>query len=244
MPLYDKSGQRRSVVGLIPARGGSKGLPRKNVLPIAGKPLIGYVIEAAQASRLLDLVVVSTDDEEIAKVARSFGVRVIDRPAEFATDTAPIDLALRHVVSVLEREGHAVDVVVWLQANVPTTSPEVIDQAVSLMLEEDCDSVQTVVPFQIPPQWAWRLDGNRLLPLEGCYKYTVRRQDAVEAYHLDGAINVLKRTILMNTEGQQGQAYFGTDRRALVQSPHSNIEVDGQVDYDYACYLFERRQFK
>jgi N-acylneuraminate cytidylyltransferase len=228
------------VVGVIPARGGSKGLPGKNILPLAGKPIIGHVIEAAKKAATLDLVVVSTDDPEIAQVAESFGARVILRPAEFATDTAPIDLALRHVVRTLESEGRQFDIVVWLQANVPTTKTETIDKAVSLMKTEGGDSVQTIVPFRVPPQWAWRLEGNRIVPLEGCYRYTVRRQDAAQAYHLDGAVCVLRKSILMATEGQTGQVYFGSDRRAIVQDHDDSVEVDEPMDYQFARFLLEQ----
>jgi CMP-N,N'-diacetyllegionaminic acid synthase len=227
-------------VGVIPARGGSKGLPRKNILPLAGKPIIGYAIEAALAAKTLDLVIVSTDDDDIARVAQDFGARVVRRPAEFATDTAPIDLALRHVVRTLEAEGENIDLLVWLQANVPTTKPSTIDDAVRMLREKGGDSVQTIVPFRVPPQWAWRLEGDRIRPLEGCYQYTVRRQDAVKAYHLDGAINVFRRDILMATEGQPGQAYFGQDRRAIVQDHDDGLEVDEPMDYEFAKFIFER----
>ncbi|MBF0353726.1 MAG: acylneuraminate cytidylyltransferase family protein [Alphaproteobacteria bacterium] len=244
MPLYDNVGKALTIVGVIPARGGSKGLPGKNILPLANKPMIGHVIDAAKNAQSLNLVVVSTEDDEIADVSRNFGVRVIERPLAFASDTAPIDLALRHVVRTLEDEGANVDIVVWLQANAPTTSTETIEEAIQLMVREGCDSVQTVIPYRIPPQWAWRMEGNQLKPLEGCYKYTVRRQDATQAYHLDGAVNVLKRSVLMESEGQPGQAYFGLDRRAIVQDPSASVEVDDRADYEYARFFFESRTQK
>lgn len=228
-----------AVVGVIPARGGSKGIPRKNVLAVAGKPLIGYVIEAAKSARTLDLVVVSTEDDEIAAVAATFGVRVIRRPAALATDTAPVDPALRHVVRTLEAEGCVVDIVVWLQANVPTTRAEIIDAAVDKLRSSGADSVQTVVPYRVPPQWSWRLEGDRLVPLEGCQRFTVRRQEAVPAFHLDGSVNALRRDVLMSTEGMPGaQDYFGRDRRAIVQDPRASVEVDEPMDLDLVRVLF------
>ncbi len=234
-----------SVVGVIPARGGSKGIARKNVLLIQDKPVIGYVIEAALAAATLDHVVVSTDDTEIASVAESYGVSVIMRPMEFATDAAPIDPTLRHVVQTLEADGLNVDLIVWLQANVPTTRAEVIDRAVQLVRRNpDASSAQTVIPYRIPPQWAWRLDGDHMVPLEGCYSYTVRRQESPPSYHLDGSVNVLRRDVLMNTEGQIGQAYFGENRLAIVLDSKESVEIDEPLDLEFCRFLFSRAEQK
>ncbi|MFH1623367.1 MAG: acylneuraminate cytidylyltransferase family protein, partial [Candidatus Aenigmatarchaeota archaeon] len=103
------------IFGIIPARGGSKRLPDKNILPLAGKPMIAWTIEAALKSRLLTKVCVSTDDANIAAVARQSGALVVDRPAELATDDAPIEAALRHAVKTL---GGKPEIIVWLHANV------------------------------------------------------------------------------------------------------------------------------
>ena len=228
-------------LGIIPARGGSKGLPGKNVAPICGKPVIAYVMEAALAAWSLDRVVVSTDSEEIAAIANNHEVSVIDRPAEFANDTAPIDQALRHATRECEKSDGQYDIVVWMQANVPTLRTAVIDRVTAALIDSKADSAATVVPYEVPPQWAWRLDGDRMMPLEGCYNYSVLRQDAVLAYHLDGAVNAFRRDILLNTEGQAGQSYFGTDRRAVVQDPHDSIEIDDAFDLTLAEFLIRRR---
>lgn len=229
------------VVGVIPARGGSKGLEGKNIKPLGGKPLMGYVIEAALAARTLDVVVVSTEDDDIAKVSESFGVRVIRRPPEFATDRSPIEHALRHVVRVLEGEGLEITQVIWMQANVPTTKAHIIDQAVTMLKTSDCHSVQTVVPFPVPPQWSWRMEGDRLFPLEGCYQYNIRRQDEEPAFYLDGSVCALRRDILMNTEGKPGgQVYFGVNRRAIVLEPGSSVEIDNAFDFELVEFLLSK----
>lgn len=214
------------VLGLIPARGGSKSVPRKNVLPILGKPVIGWTIEAAKKSKRLSEVRVSTDDAEIKEVSRQFGVKVIDRPAEFATDTSAIDTALRHGVQVVEKAGQPVDFVVWIQANVPTVRAEVIDHVVQHLIETGATACQTVIPYRSPPQWAWRLDGDRMVPLEGVYSYTTRRQDLPEAVHPDGAVIAMRRDVLMDSEGLPLPAYLGNDRRAIVQSQLDGLEID------------------
>lgn len=228
-------------LGVIPARGGSKGLEGKNIKPLGGKPLMGYVIEAALAAKSLDLVVVSTEDDDIARVSESFGVRVIRRPPEFATDHSPIEHALRHVVRTLEAEGREFDLVIWMQANVPTTKTAIIDQSVETLKSSDCDSVQTVVPFPTPPQWSWRLEGDRLFPLEGCYQYNIRRQDEVPTYYLDGSVCALRRRILMETEGKPGgQVYFGVNRRAVVLEPGTSVEIDNSFDFELAEFLLSK----
>lgn len=228
---------------IIPARGGSKGMVKKNIADLLGRPVISYVIEAAQRAECLDRTVVSTDDPDIAAVARACGATVIDRPAEFATDTAPIDPALRHAVRVCEAEAAAqYDVVVWLQANVPTTRGNVIDQAVTRLLETSAHSVATVVQFRKPPQWGWRLEGDRMSRMEGLYRYTVLRQQTVPVYHYDGSVIAMDRHILMNSEGLADQAYMGTDRRCIVLDHFDSVEIDEPFDMLVAEAVLRRRQ--
>jgi CMP-N,N'-diacetyllegionaminic acid synthase len=226
---------------IIPARGGSKGVPGKNVAPLLGKPVMAYVIEAALAAKHVKRVVVSTESHEIGKVAARFGVAVIDRPAEYATDSAPIDLALRHAVRACEATDGRYDAVVWMQANVPTVHADIVDRVVARLEESSADSVATVVPYDAPPQWAWRLEGDRMVPLEGCYSYTVLRQEIAPAYHYDGAVNAFRRDVLMATEGQSGQAYFGQDRRAIVLDNSESVEIDEPFDMLLAEVVLRQR---
>jgi CMP-N-acetylneuraminic acid synthetase len=220
-----------SVLCIIPARGGSKRVPQKNTLQLLGKPIMGYVIEAAKAASRIDRIVVSTEDEGIAAVGRDFGVEIVDRPAEYAADTSPIDPALRHAVRHCEKSGERYEAVVWLQANVPTTRPETIDAAIERLLSTDAESVATVLPYDKPIQWAWRLDGDdRMTRLEGVYRYVVRHQDSVIAYHYDGAVIAMRRDVLMDTEGQPNQAYMGERRRCIIQSRHDSVEIDHSFD--------------
>ena len=161
---------RDKVIAIIPARGGSKGVPRKNVRLLNGRPVIDYVIEAARSAQTVDHVVVSTDNEEIAEVAVNVGVDVVWRPPETASDTAPIDLSLRHALREVQKAKGEFSLVAWLQANVPTTKGRVVDQAVRLMFDKpDTSAVQTVVPYKIPPQWAWNLDNDLMVEMKGEY---------------------------------------------------------------------------
>jgi CMP-N,N'-diacetyllegionaminic acid synthase len=228
-------------LGIIPARGGSKGVPGKNVTPLLDKPLMGWVIEAAQQATCFDRLIVSTDSVEIASVAENYSIDVIKRPADFATDTAPIDLALRHATAEAEQSDGRYDIVVWMQANVPTTTTNVIHEVVQSIIDGNADSVATVCPYEVPPQWAWQVNGGRMLPLEGVYSYSVLRQAKIQAYHLDGAVNAFRRDILMSTEGQPGQAYFGNDRGAIIQDRNDSVEIDDPFDLVIAEAILRNR---
>lgn len=237
-----KANGKPKVVGVIPARGGSKGVKNKHLIEICGLPVLAHVIKAAQGAKNLDEVVVCTEDDRIAELAQKCGVPVLRRPDEMATDTAPIDPTLRHTIRKFAEAGNPIDVLVWMQGNVPTLRSEVIDATVKLLLDNDAaTSAQTVVPFKIPPQWAWRLDGTRLHQLEGVYEYKVRRQDMTPAFHLDGAVMALRRDVLMNTEGQQGQVYFGDHRLAIVQDELDSVEIDDAMDVLVCGVVLEQR---
>jgi N-acylneuraminate cytidylyltransferase len=124
-------------LAIIPARGGSKGIPRKNIRPLAGKPLLAYNIEAARNSRYIQRVVVSTDDPEIARVAQQYGAEVVWRPAEISGDTASSESALLHTLATLrEQESYAPDVLVFLQCTSPLTLAEDIDGVITALLEQ------------------------------------------------------------------------------------------------------------
>lgn len=231
-----------TILGVILARGGSKGIPRKNLRILCGKPLVAYTVEAALRARQLNRVVLSTDDEEIARVAAEHGIEVIMRPAEYATDTAPMDLALRHAVRVIERQGDKVDIAVALYANVPVRREGIIDQVVGKLILSGADSVQTYAPYQTPPQWAYRIEGDRPIPLEGCFVPSYRRQDLIPAYHPDGAAIAVRRDVLMQSEGApvETYAFLGTEQRAIVQSPEDTVDVDEPFDLLCAEFLLKR----
>jgi CMP-N,N'-diacetyllegionaminic acid synthase len=177
----------RRVIALIPARGGSKGLPGKNIAPLGDRPLIAWSIEAAKASRHVDDVAVTTDDPAIAAIARQWGATVVERPAELATDTAPIEGALFHAVDTL---GGGWEILVLLQPTSPLRRPEDIDACIETMSEAKAPCALTVCDPGKSPYWMYTLTGDRrmnpVVPgIEGR-----RRQDLPEAYALNGAVYV------------------------------------------------------
>jgi CMP-N-acetylneuraminic acid synthetase len=225
-----------NVLCIIPARGGSKGLRNKNILPIFGKPLIYYTIRAAKDSKLANKIVVSTDDDKIADAARKYSIQVIRRPAQYATDSAPIELALRHAVEYLKNtEGYLADIVVWLQANISFRKSGQVDNVVRKLMSSRADSAVTVYPVTQFPQWMKCMDAKGFLsPLfKGIVKY--RRQDVEPMYLLDGAIVAIRNAVLMNTKGKTGvHVFMGNKIVGIIQEKKYTVEVDDKESFDLA----------
>jgi N-acylneuraminate cytidylyltransferase len=211
---------------IIPARGGSKGVPRKNVLPLLGKPLIAWTIEAAREAKLVTRVVVSTDNDEIAAVAREAGAEVLLRPAELAGDTTATEPVLIHVLDTLRaNEGYVPDVVVLAQCTSPLRGAEVIDAGLALLSETGCDCVLTVAPImhfhlrgEIGEAGEWRAE----------YAFLERgfSQQHPRKYSENGALYVLRREVL-ETYGNR----LGGDVRALVMDWAHSVDIDHAEDF-------------
>lgn len=227
------------IVGVIPARGGSKGLPGKNTKPINGKPMIAYVIEAARAAKRLDRVIVSTDADYIADVALEFGAEVIRRPENIAGDTAPIEESLRHVVRTLrEKENAETDVTVLMQANVPIRPEGAIDAVVDKLLSSNFDSVVTAFSVNQRPQWMKRVENDRIIPYMECKEY--RRQNVEQLYLLDGAVMAVRVPVLFATEGRMGvHLYLGDNVGCYIQDRMYSTDVDSEEDFRLAEVILD-----
>ena len=188
---------------IIPARGGSKGIPRKNIRAVAGKPLLAWSIDAACASQTINRIVVSTDDDEIAAIAQENGVEIVRRPAETATDEAASESALVHVLDYLQGENYLPDVVVFLQATSPCRLASDIDGAVDLLLEKDFDSVFSGCPEHFTGRWALGSD-SCATPLNFDPGHRPRRQDHGIEYLENGSIYVFKPQVLRETGARMG----------------------------------------
>jgi len=220
-----------NILGIIPARGGSKGFPRKNVQMLLGMPVIAYTIVAAQKSHLINRLVASTDDEEIRQISQHYGVEVIPRPAELATDDSPIEEALRHSVTYLsQKEGYKADIVVQMQANVPVRKEGMVDMVTQKLIDSGADSAISIYEANQIPQGMKRLKGDRLFPR---YKLPkgYRRQDFPRLYLADGAVAATKTEVLFRTIGDmRGHAYLGDDVRGVIEERFYAIEVDSPED--------------
>ena len=226
-------------LAIIPARGGSKGLPRKNLLRLSGKPLIAHTIEAARVARSLQRIVVSTESPEIAEVGRQYGAEVpFLRPAELAGDETPTLPVLQHVLAQLEAtEGCTPDIVVLLQPTSPLRRAEDIDRAVDLLERSGADSVVSLCAAEHHPAWMRRLEGDRVLPfLENGPEYT-RRQDMPPVYRLNGAVYITRRRILM-----EENRILGQDTRGLVMDAESSVDIDTLFDLKVADLIMQERR--
>ena len=217
------------VLGLIPARGGSKSVPHKNVRELAGKPVLAWTVEAALASAVLDRVVVSTDDEEIAEVALACGAEVpFLRPAELAGDETPDLPVYRHALAEL---GEAFDAVAWLRPTAPLRTGPDVQAAVRLLADTGADSVRSVCEAEHSPYWMGRLEDGRLVSLLG--EVPARRQLLPPVYRLNGSVDVARCASV-------GDVLFGGDVRAYVMPPERSVELDGELDFLLAEVLLRR----
>jgi len=220
---------RMSVIGIIPARGGSKGFPGKNIHKLLGKPMMAYVIEAAQAAETIDRVIVSTDDETYAAVAREFGAEVIMRPPEISGDTAPIQASLVHVINTIEAQGEQVEIVVLMQANVPVRKPGLIDEVVTKLRNSSHDSVTTMYKANQRPEWMKVLQDGKPVPFMECNSY--RRQELPKVFLFDGAVNAIRRDVLMKSAELGGVHKFGGDDVGIImQERIYSLDLDGEND--------------
>lgn len=223
----------RNVVALIPARGGSKGIPRKNLVRIHGRPLIDYSIKTAFESKAIDRVVVSTEDPEIKSVALASGAEVIDRPAELAEDAAPTLPVIRHSVEQLEQSGWTPDCVVLLQPTAPYRRKEDVDAAVEMLFSHDADAVVGVVRTKTPRDWIFQLHDGRVTFYEQPDFAQTRRQTNAPEYHINGAIYVYTREIIMQSQnyawGEKVYGYIMDERRSL--------DIDDPLDLQMAELL-------
>jgi len=226
------------VLGLIPARAGSKGIPGKNLKAFCGQPLISHAIQAGRQSERIDRVVVSTDSEEIAAVARTYGAEVpFLRPRELAEDNTPMLPVIEHAVDALERDGWTADIIVLLQPTSPLRRPEHIDRAVAMLRETHPDSVVSVtrVPATHSPDYVMRIVDGRLEPFLSEGLRVTRRQDARTAYERDGTVYAFWRETLRRYD-----SIYGMNCRPLEIPSGESMTLDSPRDWAYAEYLCVR----
>lgn len=233
------------IIGVIPARGGSLRVPGKNIYPLCGKPIIGYAIEAARCSRLLDRVVVSTDDDKIAAVAKAYGAEVVKRPPELATADAAIDDSLRHVIAFLKQsEKYETDIVVLMQANNPVRKEGEIDLVVNkLITTPEASAVATAYQVTQRPEWAKIVKDEELMSvmpyMDAGTKY--RMQDLPALYLLDGSVIAVRGRVLEQTAGDRRvHAYMGPDILIHVHHRMYATEIDHYSDIELAEYYISK----
>jgi len=210
------------IISIIPARGGSKRIPKKNIKLLAGRPLIAYTIKASLGSKLISNTIVSTDDEEIADIAKKNGAEVIMRPKELAKDDSPTEQAMIHVIELLQKQGYKVDYVVLLQPTSPLRGTDIIDKGINLVLESDIDSVLSVCEIQ-----NYYLTGYFA---EDYYKIEYDKRPFSHAmpkkYRENGAMYITKKDILIKNKNR-----LGGKIKAIVMNEIDSIDVDNEEDF-------------
>ncbi len=215
----------KSFLGIVPARGSSKRLPRKNILPLAGKPLIAWTIEAAKKSKYLDRIIVSTEDKEIAEVSRNYGAEVMIRPEHLATDkSSTVDV----ILDLLEKIENLYDYIVLLQPTSPLRNEKHIDEAIELLFTKNADAIISVCEAEHSPLWMNTLpeDGNMkdFLNKNIIHK---RSQDLPKYYRLNGAIYIIDTKIFLNKK-----TFFIDNNIYSYQMPKElSIDIDDRFDF-------------
>jgi YrbI family 3-deoxy-D-manno-octulosonate 8-phosphate phosphatase len=213
------------VLAIIPARGGSKGVPRKNARSFLGKPLLAHSIEHARQAPSVTRIVVSTDDPEIADIARRYEAEVVPRPAEISGDSATSESAILHVLDHLRAaEGYEPDLVVFLQATSPLRRPGSVQAAIDLLRREQADSLLSGAPVH---GFLWRSHAGRLTSISMDYRDRPRRQDVGEDFIENGSIYIFKTRLLRETGNRLGGKIV-----LFPDDPLHIFQIDEPRDFD------------
>lgn len=230
----------KRILAIIPARGGSKGIPRKNIKNLNGKPLIAYTIEEAKKSKYIDRIVVSTEDEEIASVSKKFGAEIpYLRPVELAKDDSPTVDCVIHMVNWLkEKEKYVPDYVCLLQCTSPLRTFEDIDGTIKKAIElKDFDGVVSVCESEVNPYWTNIFEGNKLKYFIKEGKGIKRRQDLPKIYKINGAVYVVRTNELVDNKTLEPECLAG-----FVMENDKSIDIDSIKDFIMAELMMKSKE--
>ncbi len=238
------TGKKPKVLGVIMARGGSKGLADKHVLPLLGRPVIDYTFEHVRVSNCLTHSIVSSDSDSILNLADTRGFQTLKRPSALSTDTASVQAVMLHALDHVESKiSVQFDAAVILYGNVAVRSMDVIDRAILHWNQTGCDSVRTFCPVgKWHPGWMSRLKDDVVDPLRPGSIH--RRQDLEEVFLHDGAAVVMSRQSLLRGREtpDDPHAMFGVDRRGIKTEMGDTIEIDHRRDLYWAEAVLRERQ--
>ena len=222
--------KNKTFLAIIPARGGSKRLPKKNILDLCGKPLVAYTIEAGLKSKYIDMVVVSSDDDCILQISKELGARTIKRPPILASDMATTYDTVKHVIENIEKY----DYIVLLQPTSPLRNEKHIDEAIELLEEKKADAIISVCEMEHSPLWSNTLpkDGN----MGGFLSNKIvnkRSQDLEKYYRLNGAIYICGTDRLLENKS----FFLKNNIFAYKMDQKSSIDIDEEIDFKFARLL-------
>ncbi len=223
----------KKILAIIPARGGSKGIPKKNITMLAGKPLIAWTIEAALSAPCLDKIILSTDDEQILKTGKKYGAEVpFLRPSNIAEDDTTDMPVYEHTLSWLaENEQFYPDIIVWLRPTAPLRTGEDIEQAVDILIKKNPDWVRSVCEVDHHPYWMYKPNGDMMEPFIDGIKIEnyIRRQLLPTAYRLNGVVDVAWRSTII----EKKLLYSGV-MAPYIMPVERSIDIDTKLDLKVA----------
>lgn len=226
------------ILAIIPARGGSKGLPGKNIKPMNGKPLIFYTIKSALESKSINKIIVSTDSKKIAEISKKNGAEILLRPQELASDDVPIIPVVKHVIREVENMGHKFNIVVVLQPTSPLINSEYIENSIKKLIETKSDFVATVTEVDHHPYRMRKFFGDKIVPFIENKDIFLQRQDLPKVYRLNGAVVVGKAETFL----KQGNNYNpNSDWRGVIMKQEDSIDIDTELDFLYAELIMRNR---
>ncbi|ATP39080.1 cytidyltransferase [Solibacillus sp. R5-41] len=228
---------QKKVLALIPARGGSKSIPKKNIVELYGKPLISWTIEAAINTPEIDKVIVSTDSIEIAQVALEYGAEIQMRPAELAEDSSLVIDTIHYVLKELEKKGEWYDFVTLLEPTAPLRTSEDISSCIRLLCEKSLDSTATFKEADLNPIRAWKIEGN--VPttfIEGAIPW-LPRQELPTAHQLNGAVYVTKVEKLLESKKEIIMGNIG----AVIMPKERSVDIDDRIDLLMADFIMKKK---
>ncbi|MBT7237958.1 acylneuraminate cytidylyltransferase family protein [Candidatus Woesearchaeota archaeon] len=232
------------VLAIIPARGGSKGIPRKNIRPFLGKPLIEYSIKLALSCKEIDKVIVTTDDEEIAEISKNAGAEVpFIRPENLAQDDTPTLPALRHAINFLEEKEEIYDNIILLEPTAPLRTKELIQKTIKKIKEDNVETVVSTVPYNIDFSDILKKDESDYLHPFLDVETTIRRQDTKNIHLMDASIYAVKRDILMDENLIMLNPYKENPNlktKTVLSNPKLSCEIDDEEQWEYAEYLYKK----
>jgi CMP-N,N'-diacetyllegionaminic acid synthase len=223
------------MLAIIPARGGSKGVPKKNIRLLAGKPLIIWTIEAAQKSNYIDRIVLSTDSKEIAEICKSTGIDIpFMRPNELALDNSiATDTYIYTIDRLNETNNNDYKEFVVLHPTTPLRLPTDIDNAIKLFFNKNADSVISCVEMSHPPLWCLKLDSNGLI--QNYFNFDdsgLNRQDIETAYLPNGAVQVLNYSLIKDKK-----TYLSEKTFAYIMPQERSVDIDNELDFNFTEFL-------
>ncbi len=229
----------KKIISIIPARGGSKRIPKKNLKLLDRKPLIYYTIQEALKSRYLDRIIVSTEDEEIAEVSRKHGAEVIERPKDLARDESPTIDAILHALDFLGKDGYVPEIVVLLQPTCPLRNGQDIDNAIELFLKKNCESVVSVCEIGHSPYWIFKIEDEYLKAIFEEKYLKMRRQDLPKVYMPNGAIYISTPENLRKYE-----SFYCSKIIPYMMPIERSIDIDNEIDFILAELVIKKYGFE